>query len=100
MSNIAIQAVNVKAEQKVPERNEIGDLCFNNLRDKRESSVSLGPSRSLSERFQPKDKGKLFPTHIGAFKNSRIPSKQVSKKSKIPLKLVTSDIFRKCPAFA
>ena len=59
MSDIAIQAVNVKAEQKVPERNEIGDL-----RDKRESSVSLGPSRSLSERFQPKDKGKLLSPHI------------------------------------
>ena len=64
MSDIAIQAVNVKAEQKVPERNEIGDLCFNNLRDKRESSVSLGRSRSLSERFQPKDKGKLLSPHI------------------------------------
>ena len=64
VSNIAIQAVNVKAEQKVPERNEIGDLCFNNLRDKSESSVSLGPSRGLSDCFQPKDKGKLLSLHI------------------------------------
>ena len=84
MSDIAIQAVNVKAEQKVPERNEIGDLCFNNLRDKRESSVSLGRSRSLSERFQPKDKGKLFPTHIGALKTPVYPPNKCQKSLVFP----------------